>query len=170
MTIALCLLGTWYAVLIASEVILNGMILFRGGGEMRIPLVASLVIVGLSAMEAPAQYCYDSQVLWELQRQSNALENIAWSLEQDRRDRRAAEMARQYAEIARLRAVQDARDRLAFNERFDTVQDEANAAVDGCHVHKARGTKETREERVARRLKWNQYKRMRRYSWARWGD
>ena len=33
MTIALCLLGTWYAVLIASEVILNGMILFRGGGN-----------------------------------------------------------------------------------------------------------------------------------------
>ena len=121
-------------------------------------------------MEAPAQYCYDSQVLWELQRQSNALENIAWSLEQDRRDRRAAEMARQYAEIARLRAVQDARDRLAFNERFDTVQDEANAAVDGYHLHKARGTKESREERVARRLQWNQYKRMRRYGWARWGD
>ena len=137
---------------------------------MRIPLVASLVIVGLSAMQAQAQYCYHSGMLWELQRQSNALENIAWSLEQDRRDRQAAEMARQYAVVARLRAEQDARDRLAFNQRFDTVRDEANAAVDGYHVHKARGTKESREERIARRLKWNEYKRMRRYSWARWGD
>ena len=30
MTIGLCLLGTWYAVLIATEVILNGVILFGG--------------------------------------------------------------------------------------------------------------------------------------------
>ena len=80
------------------------------------------------------------------------------------------EMMRQNAEWARIRAEQDAIERQDFDQRFNVAQDDANAAVDQYHLLKKMGKKETRAERIERRVKWSQYKRMQEYRWDRWGE